>query len=205
MTKIKICGLCQERDIDFVNQYLPDYAGFVVNYPRSHRSLSPERAEQLVRLLNPGIPAVGVIVDQSLDAAAELLRRGAADILQLHGSEDEDYIRALRETTGREIWKAFRIEGEADLERAVKSCADMVVLDNGRGTGEVFDWSLIRDFPRPYFLAGGLNPQNVVGAVKRLHPYGIDLSSGVETDGVKDKGKLSSVISSVRKIKERKR
>ncbi len=205
MTKIKICGLCRERDIDFVNQYLPDYAGFVVNYPKSHRSLSPERAEQLVRLLNPGIPAVGVIVDQSLDAAAELLRRGAADILQLHGSEDEDYIRALRETTGREIWKAFRIEGEADLERAAKSCADMVVLDNGRGTGEVFDWSLIRDFPRPYFLAGGLNPQNVVGAVKRLHPYGIDLSSGVETAGEKDKGKLTSVISSVRKIKERKR
>lgn len=205
MTKIKICGLFRERDIDYVNQYLPDCAGFVIGYPKSRRNLSPERAKELVRLLNPGIRAVGVIVNQPLEAAAGLLCQGVVDVLQLHGDEDEDYIRALKAATGREVWKAFCVRSPADLEQAKRSPADMLVLDNGKGTGERFDWSLLSGFDRPYFLAGGLNPQNTVGAVKQLHPYGIDLSSGIETDGVKDKGKLSSVIASVRGIKERQR
>ncbi len=201
MTKIKACGLTREREIDYVNQYLPDYAGFVLCFPRSRRSISPERAEQLIRLLNPGIGAVGVVVDLPLEQAIDLLSRGFLDVLQLHGSEDADYIRALKAATGRQVWKAFQIRSPADLEAADASPADMVVLDSGQGSGQVFDWSLLRDFGRPYFLAGGLGPGNVVRAVKQLHPYGIDLSSGIETDGVKDKGKLSSVISSVRRIK----
>ena len=201
MTKIKTCGLFRERDIDYVNQYLPDYAGFVLNFPKSRRSLSPEKAEDLIRLLNPGIQAVGVVVDLPLETAAGLLERRVVDILQLHGHEDEDYIRALKERTDRPVWKAFQIACAADLEAAQNSCADMIVLDNGQGTGECFDWSLLSGFGRPYFLAGGLNPGNVVKAVKQLHPYGIDLSSGIETDGVKDKGKLSSVIASVRRMK----
>lgn len=201
MTKIKTCGLFRERDIDYVNQYLPDYAGFVLNFPKSRRSLSPEKAEDLIRLLNPGIQAVGVVVDLPLETAAGLLERRVVDILQLHGHEDEDYIRALKERTDRPVWKAFQIACAADLEAAQNSCADMIVLDNGQGTGECFDWSLLFGFERPYFLAGGLNPGNVVKAVKQLHPYGIDLSSGIETDGVKDKGKLSSVIASVRRMK----
>lgn len=201
MTKIKACGLTREREIDYVNQYLPDYAGFVLCFPRSRRSISPERAEQLIRLLNPGIGAVGVVVDLPLEQAIDLLSRGFLDVLQLHGSEDADYIRALKAATGRQVWKAFQIRSPADLEAADASPSDMVVLDSGQGSGQVFDWSLLRDFGRPYFLAGGLGPGNVVRAVKQLHPYGIDLSSGIETDGVKDKGKLSSVISSVRRIK----
>lgn len=203
MTKIKICGLYRERDIDFVNQYLPDYAGFVINFPRSHRSLSPEKAGKLVRLLNPGIPAVGVIVDQPLEQAARLLEEHVVDILQLHGSESGDYIRALKERTGQEVWKAFQVRSRADLEAAKACPADRIILDNGAGTGESFDWALLEGFDRPFFLAGGLGPQNVVRAVKSVHPYGIDLSSGVETDGLKDKGKISSVIASVRGIKER--
>lgn len=203
MTKIKICGLCRERDIDYVNQYLPDYAGFVLNYPKSRRSLSPEKAGRLVRLLNPGIPAVGVIVDQPPEQAAKLLEEHVVDILQLHGSESDDYIRALKERTGREVWKAFQIRSWADLDAALECPADQIILDNGAGTGEAFDWSLLEGFDRPFFLAGGLCPQNVVRAVKTVHPYGIDLSSGVETDGLKDKGKISSVIASVRGIKER--
>ena len=201
MTKIKTCGLFRERDIDYVNQYLPDYTGFVLNFPKSRRSLSPEKAEDLIRLLNPGIQAVGVVVDLPLETAAGLLERRVVDILQLHGHEDEDYIRALKERTDRPVWKAFQIACAADLEAAQNSCADMIVLDNGQGTGECFDWSLLSGCERPYFLAGGLNPGNVVKAVKQLHPYGIDLSSGIETDGVKDKGKLSSVIASVRRMK----
>lgn len=109
MTKIKTCGLFRERDIDYVNQYLPDYAGFVLNFPKSRRSLSPEKAEDLIRLLNPGIQAVGVVVDLPLETAAGLLERRVVDILQLHGHEDEDYIRALKERTDRPVWKAFQM------------------------------------------------------------------------------------------------
>ena len=201
MTKIKICGLVRERDIDYVNQYLPDYAGFILNFPRSHRNLSPEKAQALIRLLNPGIQAVGVVVNQPLEWAIQLLNLGFLDALQLHGTEDEAYLQALKQATGRPVWKAFQVKEASDLEAARSCGADQVILDSGQGSGASFDWALLEHFDRPYFLAGGLGPQNVVRAIKQLHPYGIDLSSGVETDGVKDKGKLSSVIASVRRTK----
>lgn len=200
-TKIKICGLSRERDIDYANQYLPDYVGFVLHYPKSRRYISVERAQELGRLLNPGIQIVGVLVDQPLETAVSLLDDCVIDIAQLHGHEDEAYIKALKERTGKEVWKAFQIRSAEDVAAAKASSADMVVLDSGMGSGEVFDWSLIADFDRPYFLAGGLSPQNAVRCVKQLHPYGIDLSSGVETNGVKDKGKISSVIHAVRRMK----
>lgn len=200
-TKIKICGLSRERDIDYANQYLPDYVGFVLHYPKSRRYISVERAQELGRLLNPGIQIVGVLVDQPLETAVSLLSDCVIDIAQLHGHEDEAYIKALKERTGKEVWKAFQIRSAEDVAAAKASSADMVVLDSGMGSGEVFDWSLIADFDRPYFLAGGLSPQNAVRCVKQLHPYGIDLSSGVETNGVKDKGKISSVIHAVRRMK----
>lgn len=200
-TKIKICGLSRERDIDYANQYLPDYVGFVLHYPKSRRYISVERAQELGRLLNPGIQIVGVLVDQPLETAVSLLGDCVIDIAQLHGHEDEAYIKALKERTGKEVWKAFQIRSAEDVAAAKASSADMVVLDSGMGSGEVFDWSLIADFDRPYFLAGGLSPQNAVRCVKQLHPYGIDLSSGVETNGVKDKGKISSVIHAVRRLK----
>lgn len=200
-TKIKICGLSRERDIDYANQYLPDYVGFVLHYPKSRRYISVERAQELGRLLNPGIQIVGVLVDQPLETAVSLLGDCVIDIAQLHGHEDEAYIKALKERTGKEVWKAFQIRSAEDVAAAKASSADMVVLDSGMGSGEVFDWSLIADFDRPYFLAGGLSPQNAVRCVKQLHPYGIDLSSGVETNGVKDKGKISSVIHAVRRMK----
>ena len=200
-TKIKICGLSRERDIDYANQYLPDYIGFVLHFPKSRRYISVERAQELGRLLNPGIQIVGVLVDQPLETAAQLLNDCVIDIAQLHGHEGEDYIQALKARTGKEVWKAFQIRSAEDVATARASSADMIVLDSGMGSGEVFDWSLIADFDRPYFLAGGLSPQNAVRCVKQLHPYGIDLSSGVETNGVKDKGKISSVIHAVRGMK----
>ena len=118
MTKIKACGLTREREIDYVNQYLPDYAGFVLCFPRSRRSISPERAEQLIRLLNPGIGAVGVVVDLPLEQAIDLLSRGFLDVLQLHGSEDADYIRALKAATGRQVSCPSRSGGAAWEHRA---------------------------------------------------------------------------------------
>ena len=129
MTKIKICGLIRERDIDYVNQYLPDYAGFILNFPRSHRNLSLEKAQSLVRLLNPGIQAVGVVVNQPLEWAIDLLNQGFLDALQLHGSEDEAYIQALKTATGRQVWKAFQIKDQADLDAARRCGADQIILD----------------------------------------------------------------------------
>ena len=119
---------------------------------------------------------------------------------QLHGQEDEAYIRALRGLTDRKIWKAFKITAPGDLAAAAASSADLVLLDNGPGgTGESFDWALLRDFhARPYVLAGGLNPENAAAAIAALRPFGLDVSSGIETAGRKDPGKMEKFVRAVR-------
>lgn len=133
----------------------------------------------------------------------KLLQDGIIDIAQLHGNEDEDYIKQLRKFTDKPIIKAFRIETANDIERAEQSTADYVLLDSGAGTGTVFDWELIQNMKRPYFLAGGLDVDNVASAIKTLHPYAVDVSSGIETDGYKDKTKMAAFVATVRKDEER--
>ena len=147
--KVKICGLSRPSDIAAVNQYRPDYAGFIIKYPKSHRSCTPEQVQALHAQLSPDIPAVGVTVNQPLDTVASLLEQGIIDIAQLHGQEDDAYIQALQARTGKPIWKAFRIRSTDDLDAARASSADMILLDNGYGTGETFDWTLVRDIGRP--------------------------------------------------------
>ncbi len=202
MPEVKICGLFRERDIDFVNQYLPDYAGFVIKYSKNRHSLSTDKAEALIRLLNPGIAAVGVIANQPLDAASELLDRGIVDILQLRGDESDDYIRALKEKTGKPVWRTFLLRNISALEAAATSSADMVILES---VSEDFDWTQCAGFARPFYIAGAINPSNIVRVTKLVSPAGVDLSSGIETDGIKDKGKMSAAIASVRQLNERKR
>ena len=131
------------------------------------------------------VRAVGVFTDEAPERIAELLDNGVIDIAQLHGREDEDYIETLRSFTDRPLIKAYRIRTAEDLEAARQSTADYILLDSGAGTGRVFDWRLIRDMGRPYFLAGGLSPDNVEDAVTYLHPYAVDVSSGIETNGRK--------------------
>jgi len=142
---------------------------------------------------------VGVFVDESAEIVARLLNDGTIDIAQLHGGEDEEYISRLRKLTGKPIIKAFRIESEEDIARAEKSSADHILLDSGMGTGKVFDWSLIQSIKRPYFLAGGLDCDNVGEAIKKLRPYAVDVSSGIETNGLKDKEKMAAFVAKVRK------
>ena len=201
MTKIKLCGLSRPCDIQTANELMPEYIGFVFA-PKSKRYIDPQQAAQLKELLSPDIRAVGVFVDEAPDTVAALLNNGIIDIAQLHGSEDEAYIQRLRQRTDQPIIKAFQIKSRHDLAKATACTADHILLDSGAGTGKVFDWSVLRDVKRPYFLAVGLSPDNVGDAVRLLHPYAVDISSGIETDGRKDEEKAAAFIAAVRKEKQ---
>ena len=203
-TKIKICGLTRAEDIQNVNKLLPDYIGFVF-WEKSKRNVSKEKAAELRSLLAPGIKAVGVFVDADTEFVADLVKDGIIDIAQLHGTEDVSYIGRLRECVNRgrrdsrinddvnkrfEIIKAFNVNKLDSFEEAEKSPADYIMMDSGKGSGVTFDWSKLDGLERPYFLAGGLSPDNVKEVTDKLHPFGVDVSSGVETDGVKDAAKM---------------
>ncbi len=197
MTKIKLCGLTRPGDVGAANALKPDYIGFVFA-KASRRYISPEAAAALKQDLDPSILAVGVFVDEDPAKVAALLNGGIIDLAQLHGSEDEAYLRRLRTMTDRPVIRAFRIKTPADVEAANRSSADMVLLDAGAGTGTVFDWTLLTGISRPYLLAGGLDPENVAAAVRALHPCGVDVSSGIETAGKKDHKKMAAFAAAVR-------
>ena len=197
MTKIKLCGLSRACDIEEANRLQPDYIGFVFA-KKSRRCVTAEQVGELKKQLRPEIRAVGVFVNEAPEAVAALLNRGVIDLAQLHGSEDAEYIRRLRDLTDSPLIQAFRIRSKEDLSRAEASAADEILLDAGAGTGTVFDWSLLRNMERRYFLAGGLNPENVREAIRDLHPYGVDVSSGIETDALKDRTKMAAFVAAVR-------
>lgn len=198
MTKIKLCGLSRPCDIEAANEIKPEYIGFVFA-SKSKRYVTPEKAAQLKQLLAPGIQAVGVFVNEAPETVAELLGSGVIDMAQLHGREDADYLSRLRQLTDKPIIRAFRVQTARDLEPAESCGADAVLLDSGAGTGTVFDWNLLKNMERPFFLAGGLSPDNVAQAVRTLHPYAVDVSSGIETDGRKDPEKMAAFVAAVRK------
>lgn len=198
MTEIKICGLSREEDIDFVNEARPDYIGFILRFPKSRRNVTAERAAELKSRLAPGIRAVGVFVDQPVETVLSAAEAIGLDVLQLHGHEDGAYIAALRERTELPIWKAFKVRSGSDLKTAAESPADEILLDNGYGTGETFAWTLAEGFSRPFLLAGGLTPENIPEAVAALRPKMLDISSGVETDGVKDREKILAAVAAAR-------
>lgn len=197
--KIKLCGLTRPCDIEAVNELQPDYIGFVFA-KKSRRYVSPEKAEELKAMLAPEIQAVGVFVNEEPEQIVSLLEVGTIDVAQLHGQEGEREIRRLRELTDHPLIQAFRIDTEQDVERANASTADYVLLDSGAGgTGTVFDWDLLQAIRRPYFLAGGLDTENLGTVKAKLNPYGIDVSSGIETDGYKDKEKMTAFVAAARK------
>lgn len=207
-TKIKICGLKSIDDIFMVNELKPDFCGFIINFPKSHRSRSPEEVTELVRNLNRDtVIPVGVFVNEDVSIVARLINDGVIAMAQLHGNEDEEYIQRLRglidnsEGYDGKIIKAFQIKTSEDILKAVKSSADFVLLDQGQGCGETFDWSLINaeDIKRDWFLAGGINDNNVRNAIERFAPFAVDLSSAVETDNKKDFEKVKKIIDIVRK------
>lgn len=192
MVKIKMCGLSRPEDVAAANELKPEYVGFVF-WEKSSRKVDRSLALGLKAALLPEIKAVGVFVDEDPLVVAGLLNDGIIDIAQLHGSEDEQYMARLRhEAPDKPIIKAFVIKSEQDIQRAKESTAEYLLLDSGKGTGRAFNWELIRntDFEKPFFLAGGLSPENVAEAIKSINPYGVDVSSGIETDGRKDPDKM---------------
>lgn len=198
MTKIKFCGLSRACDMKAANELMPDYIGFVF-VPKSKRYVSPAAAAELKGLLVPGIKAVGVFINETPEQIADLLNKGIIDMAQLHGDENENFIRRLQELTDKPVIKAFRIVTANDIKIANQSAADYILLDSGAGTGTVFDWDLVKNIDRSYFLAGGLSPANVPRAVSRLRPYAVDVSSGIEMDGFKSKTKMAAFAAAIRK------
>lgn len=197
-SRIKICGLSRPCDIDYVNAAGPDYIGFV--FAKSRRQVSVGQAKALKEKLDPGICAVGVFVNERPEAIAGLVWDGVIDMVQLHGQEDETYIDKLRKLLSSSpvaIIKAFSVKTSEDVEKACQSSADYILLDHGAGgTGHSFDWNLVRTVKRPFFLAGGLGPDNIERACG-TGAYALDVSSGVETDGFKDREKINLLINTV--------
>lgn len=197
MTKIKLCGLSRPCDIAYANELRPEYIGFVFA-KESRRYVSPKTAAALRLALEGTICPVGVFVNEPPENVAELLNGGVIDMAQLHGQEDEAYIQKLRCLTCKPLMQAFPVRCTADAAAAARSSADYILLDSGGGTGRHFDWSLTADVSRSYFLAGGLSAGNVAQAVSMARPYAVDVSSGVETGGLKDFEKMRRFVQAAR-------
>lgn len=200
--KIKLCGMFRGCDIDYANEALPDYIGFILGFPKSHRNIDMGTARQLRSQLSPEIKAVGVFVNSPETTCAEYANRGIIDVIQLHGSEDAEFIRRLRELTDAPIIKAAKIRTPEDISEVQRLGADFVLLDNGTGTGEMFDHSLLdgTEIRQPFFLAGGLTPENLRQAAESARPYCVDLSSGVETEKLKDREKMLEAVRIIREL-----
>lgn len=217
--KVKMCGISNVETIPAIVDAKPDYMGLV--FAPSKRQVTVDQAKILVEELHRGyakkygsdtehdkndtIKTVGVFVNETVDNLVTIANEANLDAVQLHGDEDEAFIQSLKERTNVEVWKAIQIRTAADTEKWIDSSADMLLFDayhkaERGGTGEVFDWSCLDEFERPFMLAGGIDSTNVARAIRTVRPYGIDISSGIETDGVKDDEKIKAFTNIVRTI-----
>ena len=195
MVKIKICGLKRLEDIEIANRYMPDYIGFV--FAESKRQVTHDLARKLKANLNPNIKAVGVFVDADADEILELYRDEIIDMVQLHGSESEEFILNLKEKTNHElkVIKAIEMYDGIDITEYDDSKADYLLFDSGKGSGKTFDWNLIRkDLKKEFFIAGGLTSQNIKEAIMEFNPYAVYLSSSLEVNGFKDENKIREIM-----------
>jgi len=202
MTKVKICGLKRPEDILAVNEYLPDFIGFVL--AKSKRSVTAKQAKGLKALLKPEIKAVGVFVDAPQETILSLVYDKTIDFIQLHGTENASYIQALKAKTTATIIKAVRVRSSEDILAASLLPVDYLLLDayhhtDMGGSGMSFNWRFIPTAIKPYFLAGGLSVDRISAAIKNHAPYCLDVSSKVETNGYKDIEKIAAFIEAVRK------
>lgn len=203
--KIKLCGIKRPEDIAFMNEFRPDYVGFV--FAGTKRRVSPETAASLVEKLDSKIGKVGVFVNEPPEFIAHTAQLARLDAVQLHGNEAANDIAALRALLpGVEIWKAVRVRNRESIPAALRLGADLLLLDSFLkdeygGTGKTADFLLIREanLKIPFFLAGGLNSENLPDAVRDFSPYGVDISSGIETNGVKDRRKIERIMRILRR------
>ena len=210
--KVKMCGISKIDTIPAVVEAKPDYMGLV--FAPSKRQVTVEQAKTLVEELHKQyavrynsetIKTVGVFVNETIENLLKIAEEVKLDVIQLHGDEDESFIQILKEQSNVEIWKAVQVRSAADAEKWIDSSADMLLFDayhkdERGGTGEVFDWSSLDEFERPFMLAGGIDSTNVARAIRTVRPYGIDISSGIETEGVKDNEKIKAFTNIVRTI-----
>lgn len=201
MTMLKVCGIRRLEDVALLNAVKPDFAGFV--FVDSKRQITVEEAKILRQHLDKEIQTVGVFVDAEISFITTLVEEKIIDCIQLHGSEDNRYINTLKAKVKAPIIKAIRVTSPEDVEK--KTGADLILYDayhkqlNG-GTGETFNWNLLNGKNDTYFLAGGLNSGNIQEAIQQLNPYAVDISSGVETDGYKDKAKLVEFLKKIQEV-----
>lgn len=194
MKKIKICGLKRKEDIEYVNKYQPDYIGFV--FAGKKRKLTYDQAVELKKYLIPSIQVVGVFVNEDISFVEKLVNNHVIDLVQLHGNETNEYIDSLKQKISVPLIKAISIKNDDSFN--LHYDVDYYLYDHGSGgTGESFDWSLLKEVDKPVFLAGGINLLNIDEALKK-NVYALDISSGVETDGFKDEGKIKEIVRRVR-------
>ena len=210
--KVKMCGISKVETIPAIVDAKPDYMGLV--FAPSKRQVTVEQAKTLVEELHKQyavrynsetIKTVGVFVNETVENLLKIAEEVKLDVIQLHGDEDESFIQILKEQSNVEVWKAVQVRSAADAEKWIDSSADMLLFDayhkdERGGTGEVFDWSSLDEFERPFMLAGGIDSTNVARAIRTVRPYGIDISSGIETEGVKDDEKMKAFTNIVRTI-----
>lgn len=203
--KIKICGLRTLEDIRIVNWKKPDFVGFV--FAPSKRQIDKTRAKELKQALDPDILAVGVFVNAVVEEVAAIAGEGIIDLIQLHGDEGINYIEKLRQLTDKPIIKAIRVRSTEDILKGEQLPCEYLLLDAYKkeqygGSGQTFDWSLIPEISKPYFLAGGIGEDNVLEVLQKYRPFAVDVSSLVETDGKKDAKKIKRIIEIVRDRKD---
>ncbi len=197
MTYVKVCGIRRTEDVINANRVRPDLVGFIF-FGGSKRYVSPYQAVRLARGLDPAIQTVGIFVDEAADVIASICESDSLDWIQLHGKEDNAFIRDLRTKTGARIMKTFFVRSAADVDAARDSEADLVMFASPNGFGTVFDWSCIHDIGRDYVISGGLNRDNVGDVVRKYRPRGVDVSTGVESDASKSWSKMSDFMDAVR-------
>ena len=199
VVKVKICGISRHSDIDAVNNEKPDYIGFV--FAESRRKVSAQQALELRKNLCQDITSVGVFVNEAIENIISLVQDGIIDAIQLHGSENEEYINNLKQLTNSPVIKAIAVQEKGDVQKWMTTAADYLLMDNiNGGMGKIFNWDLIGEISKPFFLAGGLNAKNITEAIAKTKPFAVDVSSGVETDGLKDLAKIKEFIRSVRDV-----
>lgn len=208
LCKIKFCGIRRLEDVTYMNEFMPNYVGFV--FAKSKRQVSPITAMALGQELHPKIKRVGVFVNEPIETLLQTAKTAQLNVLQLHGDEDTNYITALKQALKDfqieyEIWKAIRVKDETTISAANELDVDKLLLDSFTpsaygGSGKVANWKIIQQtkIKKPFFLAGGLNAQNIIDGIQTVHPYGVDLSGGIEVDGYKNREKIAEIMQQLR-------
>ena len=200
--KVKMCGMRRKEDIAYANEVKPDAVGYIF-FPKSKRYVTGQQAKEFDQDLDQDILSVGVFVNETIEKVIEIANQVPLDVIQLHGDEDHTYIEQLKQQTDKEIWKVVRVKDTNDIKEAEKLPVDKLLLDTFTeekdmygGTGKVMNYNLIpkEEISKPFFIAGGLHSNNIKEIIKKVHPYGIDISSGIETDGYKDLKKMKEIM-----------